>query len=282
MSAANADQIAYWNDTAGPKWVANQRRLDRLMAPLTRHLLEGAAVHRGEAVVDVGCGCGELSLRLADAVGVDGRVLAVDVSAPMLEHARTREHATEHAPTACPIVWQRADAAEHAFAPDHDLVASRFGVMFFADRLRAFANLRRALRPGGRFVVLAWRSRGEVEWMQAPTDWLAPLLPQPEPADGAVGPFALADPTATCATLAQAGFRDVACKPIDAPLLIGCDVDDAVAMLADTGPAAALMRDADEPHRRAARALLRAKLHERAGAGAVEMGGACWLYRAEA
>ena len=282
MNAANADQIAYWNDTAGPKWVANQQRLDRLMAPLSRALLDGAAPRRGEAVVDIGCGCGAVSLALADAIGAGGRVLAVDVSAPMLNRARTREREVEGGAAHAPITWQRADAAVHAFAPEHDLVASRFGVMFFADRPGAFANLRRALRPGGRFAFLAWRSRGDVEWMQTPTDWLAAVLPRPEPADGAIGPFALADPAATCALFTAAGFRDVTCARVDAPLTIGIDADDAFATLADTGPAAAMMRDADAAQRQAARDVLRARLRERAGDGPVEMGGACWLYRSQA
>ena len=67
----NADMIAYWNEVAGPKWVAGQARLDTLMAPLTLALLEKAAIAPGEAVLDVGCGCGELALHCAQAAGAD-------------------------------------------------------------------------------------------------------------------------------------------------------------------------------------------------------------------
>ncbi len=277
---ANADQIIYWNEVAGPKWVANQERLERLMMPLTAALLDGAAADRGEAVVDVGCGCGGLALRLAEQLGPGGRVQAVDISEPMLAHARERDSAA--GPGRAPIDWRRADAMTHAFEPGFDLIVSRFGVMFFEDRARAFANLRRALKPGGRLAILTWRSRAEVEWMQAPLDWIASVLPPPDDMDGAVGPFAMADEEVTCEMLAAAGFGEVVATRVDRPLTIGVGIDDAAAMLCDTGPAARLMRDAEPKLRREAEVVLREKLQHHLIEGRVEMGGACWLYRGKA
>ena len=87
---SNADQVAYWNEVAGPKWVTNQARLDRFMAPLTAFLVDAIATRPGESALDVGCGCGDLALTLAARVGAAGRVLGVDVSEPMLAQARAR------------------------------------------------------------------------------------------------------------------------------------------------------------------------------------------------
>ena len=180
---ANAGQIAYWNEVAGAKWVANQDRLDRLMAPLSDALLAVAAPRPGERVLDVGTGCGDLALCASERVGSRGHVLGVDISRPMLAHAEDRRRRLPPADRA-PIEWREADAMTHGFAPDVDLLVSRFGVMFFEDPPRAFANLRRAMRPGGRFAVLTWRRREEIEWMQAPLDWIATVVPTPEDVPG--------------------------------------------------------------------------------------------------
>ena len=279
---ANADQIAYWNEVAGPKWARNQSRLDRLMAPLSEALVEVAAARRGESALDVGCGCGDLALRLATAVGGDGRVTAIDVSRPMLAHAAARRDELAAGDRA-PIRWIEADASSHAFAAEFDLMASRFGIMFFDDPGRAFANLRRALKPGGRFAFVAWRGRAEVEWMQKPLEWLAPLLPVPELADGEPGPFGLADAARTRAMLEDAGFAVVAADRLDCAIVIGADLDDATAMLSETGPAAGAIREAAPAERDEARLLLRKHLAEHIGAdGAVRLGAACWIYRGRA
>ena len=276
----NADQITYWNDTAGAKWVAGQRRLDRLFTPLTQTLIRAAAPRPGERVLDVGCGCGETSLLVAAAIGPDGGVLAVDLSRPMLAHAATRVD-----PASAPISWLQGDAMVHAFAPEADLVISRFGVMFFADQLAAFSNLRRGLKRGGRFVFLCWRPRPDVVWMQWPLDQVASFLPIPEVKTGQPGPFGLADAEATCRMLRAAGFADVTVTAVDATLLIGegpDPVDDAMALLGDTGPVAALFREADPTDRARGEAALRAALAKQVVDGAIRLGAACWLYEGSA
>ena len=276
---ANAGQIAYWNEVAGPKWVAGQQRLDRLMAPLTRELLDAAAVRPGDAILDVGCGCGEVALRLAEAAGPDGRVLAVDISEPMLAHARSRAAALAGA---APIDWLGADAMVHPFAGDRDLAVSRFGVMFFDDRVRAFANLRGSLKAGGRAAFVTWRRRPEVEWMQAPIDWLAELVPPLPSLDGEPGPFALGDGEATCAMLEAAGFRAVARRPVDVAVTLGATLDEATSLLMEIGPAAGLVRDGPPELRDRAEAVLRDHLRSLEGGGGVTMGAACWIYTASA
>ena len=276
---ANADQIAYWNDVAGAKWVRNQARLDRLMAPLTEALLQAAAPRRGERALDVGCGCGDLSLRLATALGRHGHLAAIDVSRPMLAHAAARESAPSAGDRA-PIDWIEADASRHGFAPSADLVASRFGIMFFDDPSGAFANLRRALAPGGRCAFVAWRGRAEVEWMQRPLEWLAPVLQIPDFSDGEPGPFGLADAARTRLVLEGAGFTGVTADKLDSALVVGADLDDAVAMLSETGPAAGTSREAEPAVQAEARRLLRLHLADHVSAdGAVRLRAACWIYR---
>jgi ubiquinone/menaquinone biosynthesis C-methylase UbiE len=159
----NADQAAYWNGEAGARWVAGQDTLDTILAPTLKVLMDRAAVTGGERVVDIGCGCGISALELARRVGPGGRVLGVDVSAPML--ARARQRATADLPLELVV----GDATVHAFAPGWaDLMISRFGVMFFAEPAKAFANMRRALRAGGRLVFACWREPARNTWMSLP------------------------------------------------------------------------------------------------------------------
>ena len=133
----NAAQLEYWNGPAGERWAATWKVIDRAEAAITEELLALAAPRAGERVLDVGCGAGSPTLALRERVGPGGAVTGIDISAPLLAVARARAAGTG-------VTFLEADAAVHAFRPEHDLVFSRFGVMFFAEPEAAFANLRRA------------------------------------------------------------------------------------------------------------------------------------------
>jgi SAM-dependent methyltransferase len=190
--AANADQAEYWNSPSGQRWITYQEALDRRLAPVTELLLERADVRGGECVIDVGCGTGATTLRLAAAVGAHDSVLAVDISESLLAAARRRCLEGGHAN----VRLIRADAQTHRFERAcHDLVTSRFGVMFFDDPIGAFRNLARALRPGGRLAFAAWGPLEANPWFALPlqvgVERLGPPQPQPPRAPG---PLALSEP----------------------------------------------------------------------------------------
>ncbi len=292
MSAAasdNADQVEYWNGDVGRKWVRNQDRLDRAFRPLTAALVECAAPRRGERAIDVGCGCGELSLALADHLGAGGRVVAVDVSRPMLDHAELRGRA-QAAEGQAAIEWQEADAASWPFPEaGFDLLVSRFGVMFFGDPAAAFRNLRRALRPGGRLAMLCWRPLQDNPWVAIPRAAMLQVLPAPDPVPPhAPGPFAFADAARVGAILAQAGFAEIASVTADAPLEVAtlqgstddAALDAAVQFAVEVGPASALLRDIDEATRKRAMRAVREALRDRARQNRPLLDAACWLYTA--
>jgi SAM-dependent methyltransferase len=240
-AAANADQVDYWNASAGATWAALNDRLDRTIEPLGRAALEALAPAAGERVLDIGCGCGQTTLDLAARVGADGRVLGVDVSAPMLQIARHKAARTGLAQA----TFLQADAQTHAFeTAAFDAAFSRFGVMFFADPAAAFANIRAALAPGGRLAFLCWRAAAENPMMTVPFAAALPFLPHPpSPPDPlAPGPFAFADRDRVRGILAAAGFGDIDIAAHDQPIG-GGDFEEGVETALKVGPLGAILRD---------------------------------------
>ena len=184
---ANEDQIKFWNEK-GRDWTELQDRMDANLSGAHAAVMAYAAAQSGENVLDIGCGTGQTSLALADAVGPRGRVTGVDVSQPMLGLARRRAEGRTNAS------FTLADASVQPFKPEFDLLFSRFGVMFFDDPIAAFANLHSGLKPGGRLAFVCWRTAPENLWAAAPLMAARALLPeQPPPDPLAPGPFAFAN-----------------------------------------------------------------------------------------
>jgi SAM-dependent methyltransferase len=237
---SNDAQIDYWNTGAGETWVERQAQLDRQLAILGSEAQRVLAPAAGERVLDIGCGCGDTTLQLAERVGPSGAVVGVDISRPMLEVARRRPTPESAAtPTFRELDAQTADLGRGAF----DAAFSRFGVMFFADPPAAFANIRAALKRGGRLAFVCWRPFHENPWMREPMGAAAPLLPPMPPADPtAPGPFAFADDARVRAILADAGFADIVITPFDAAIG-GASVEDTVNLTLRVGPLGRVLRE---------------------------------------
>jgi SAM-dependent methyltransferase len=276
---ANAGQIEYWNGAPGEKWVKNQQVMDASLASATAGLLSLAAIQPGERVLDIGCGSGEISLMAADAVGAAGQVTGADISRPLLILARRRAEGRGN------VRLIEADAATHVFAPEHDLLISRFGVMFFDDPPGAFANLREAARPGGRLAFVCWRPVAENEYAAMPFEIAKTLMPPLPPADPhAPGPFALADVGRLRAILAGAGFSDIAITRHDGLMPMGTTPEQAGIQATSLGPTAralARLGDADLNARVLAAVTDAFRTYPRTD-GMINCRIACWLVGARA
>ncbi|MGU3665853.1 class I SAM-dependent methyltransferase [Methylobacterium sp. A49B] len=283
--AGGVTQAEYWNGEVGTRWARNQAVLDAVFAPLTEALFDRADVTPGHAVLDIGCGAGATTLDAAHRVGPGGAVTGADISAPLLAVARGRIAA--EAPGAAPIRFVEADV-EHADLGTFDAALSRFGVMFFSDTGRAFANLRRMLKPGGRLTFLCWRGLSENLWVSVPREAVLPLLPEapPPPPPDAPGPFRFADVDAMAALLRGNGFGTVTCDALDRDVVLGRGADDAGAAQAaahvalNLGPTSHLVREAEPDLRSRAEAAAVAALRRHATGGAVRLRAACWLVQA--
>ncbi len=278
--AGNAAQIAAWNDRAGDNWTALQERLDAMFAPLTAAALTAAAPKSGERVIDIGCGCGATMLELASRVGPQGRVLGVDVSEPMAGRARERIAAAGLSNAEVLV----SDAASHAFPQaGADLLFSRFGVMFFADPAAAFANLRRAMRPGGRLLFVAWRPLSDNAWFSVPLEAARSLLPpQPAPEPDAPGPFAFADEGRVRAILSQAGWRGIELRRRDVPMPIAGpgQIVEATELATRLGAVARMLAEADADLRALVRRAVAEALRAHDSPAGITLGGSVWLVSA--
>jgi len=271
-SGPNEAQIEYWNSWMGERWVQNQEDLDQLLAPLSEAAISAAGVRRNERALDVGCGCGATSLVMADRGAI---TTGIDVSRPMLEHARTRAEGRSNPE------FVLADAALHEFNGDFDLLFSRFGVMFFVEPVAAFANLRSALRSGGRVCFLCWQSADRNPWVSVPMAAVLPFLPPSEPVDPrAPGPFAFGDADYVSDILTQAGFDDVQAAPLERPLSLGQNATIAAEFVTRIGPVSRVLVDLDEARRNELVAEVRTTLSPYERAEGVALGAACWIVTA--
>ena len=274
MGAGNDAQIEFWNGSGGETWVRAQARLDAMLAPISDAVLDHAGALDGRRILDVGCGCGATSLE-AVARGAT-HVRGVDVSAPMLELARTRADGDAR------LEFSVADAATAEFAADRDLILSRFGVMFFADPVAAFANLRTALTDDGRLCFVCWQAPRANAWVSVVGAAVQPLLPTPDvpPDPKAPGPFAFADPAYVEGLLTEAGFSDVALTAFETPLRLAGDLDGAIEFQGQVGPVARVLAELEGEALAEAIAAARAALEPHLGADGLHLGAACWLVSA--
>lgn len=238
-TAPNADQITAWNDQVGRTWVKMNEGLDRQLESIGSAMLAAADLDAGQIVLDVGCGAGATSLQAARVVGESGRVLGVDISAPLLELAR------EHAAGLANLEFRKADAQVAAFEADgFDRVVSRFGVMFFDDPTAAFANIRSGCRPGALMSFACWREGKDNPWLTMPMQAAAHLVdPLPPPEPGAPGPTAFADPDRVRRILAGSGWREVSIEPLDIAVG-GGDLEATTALMTRVGPVGHAIRNA--------------------------------------
>ena len=206
------EQAALWNGVAGQAWVEAQELLDQMFKPFEDLLVESVIAESADRMLDVGCGTGSTTLAVARSLGANSRCTGIDISEPMIVAARARAERER-----TPATFIHDDAQLHAFEPaSFDVIISRFGVMFFDDCFRAFANLRYAARNGAPLRFIAWRGAAENPFMTTAERAAAPLLANiPARRPDAPGQFAFADQSRVYHILKESGWAEIDIKPID-------------------------------------------------------------------
>ncbi len=244
MIRSNDAQFEFWQDLA-PGWLASEGHTELVSASFGDAAMNRLALRPGDRVVDIGCGAGSTTLALAKAVGPTGQAVGIDIAPAMVkaaqEHARDED--IEHA------LFVTADAQVDDLGDGiYDAAYSRFGVMFFADPVSAFANIRRSLRPEGRLAFACWTNIFANEWMFVPGSAVVSVtgaLP-PMPGPGEPGPFSLEDPRHLEAVLRESGFTHIEITPQEESIVIPLEEIEALAALSSrVGPVREALRTAD-------------------------------------
>ena len=272
---ANRDQAAAWDGHEGDLWTEHAEHYEATGKRIRNAFWRRCPISEGERVLDIGCGTGR-STRDAARLARSGFVLGVDLSGRMLDYARQRARAEG----LTNVRFEQADAQVHPFPPRFDRAISSFGAMFFTDPVAAFANIGRALVPGGQLAMLAWRELARNQWLTLLRDALALGRQLPEPPPSAPGPFGLADPAHVRQVLAAAGFEGIGLEPIEEPVELGVDAADAFAYVRTLGMVEGLTQELDDDAKAVALAQLRRALAVHETPEGVLVGSSAWLITA--
>ncbi|RDD63904.1 class I SAM-dependent methyltransferase [Ferruginivarius sediminum] len=236
--------VQFWNEVLAPKFI---RFRHILVGGLTHHseaVFPQLPVYHGDRVLDVGCGFGDTAARFAEMVGPEGEVVGIDCCDAFLDIAQA-----EIAETGLKNVrFMRGDAEVALPEGEFDFVFARFGTMFFANPTAGLRNMRRALRPGGRMAHIVWRDPKDNPWLSMAKDIVLQFLPAPgeDARTCGPGPFSMADEPTVRKMMEIAGYEQIEFRRVDAPVLIGHDVQDAIEFQLALGPAGEVYREAGE------------------------------------
>ncbi len=251
VSEGNEGQAAFWSDLGGEAWVAYQDQMDRQLSIVGSAALEALDVKQGESVLDVGSGCGATTLELGTSVGSTGCVVGLDISVPMTQLASQRLHARGVHHASARIGDAQVVTVDEIGGPV-DAIFSRFGVMFFADPVAAFVNLRALTKPKGRLAFVCWQEARKNRLFSDLGRELALLFPSSTPPDPFTpGPMAFADPDRVQSILAGSGWSQIEIVGHVAPMQLFGTTDFEVALEGSLriGGAARLLQGADEEMR---------------------------------
>ena len=278
-ATTNQAQSAYWGGVGGGAWIDLQEQMDGQLQALGDAAIDVALVALGDRVLDVGCGCGATTLALAQLVGPSGSVVGCDISEPMLQRAAQRS--AEANMTQATFAATDVQTAE--LPGPFDVVFSRFGVMFFADPVAAFANMRAATRVGGHLSFVCWQSAALNDSFSVVSRAGIEVLGPPEPLDpDAPGPNAFADPARIRAVLSGSGWTGVEVVECRRQMQVfgTTDLEAGVEAAMRIGWLARRLADEPEDVAARARAAVRAAIEQRWTSQGWMCDGVCWLVTA--
>jgi SAM-dependent methyltransferase len=270
--------VKLWNSEAASTWATQPERYDAMLDALGRRVIAAAAPQPGERVLDVGCGAGQLTVQVAGEVGPTGHVTGLDVATDLLAVTSRRAAGVDN------VEVLQADAQVHVLEPSsYDLVISRFGVMFFAEPVAAFTNLRSATKPGGRLAFVCWQSGVVNEWVTVPLFAAGAILGFPEPpSPDAPGPFAFADADRLRGILADAGWAGVEIEDVRTTVRPAgaTTAEEATDFIVEDTFGKLLLDKAEPAQREAAIAAIRDAYAAHLTADGVELAAAVWVVTA--
>jgi ubiquinone/menaquinone biosynthesis C-methylase UbiE len=234
--------VKFWNSVLEPKFTKYRHILQGGLSRHSAAVLPRLPITKGMAVLDVGCGWGDMSLQVAERVGPTGRVVGIDCVEGFLKEARKDAAAKGLAN----VTFQRGDAEVALPQNEFDYVIARFGTMFFTNPVAALRRMRLALKPGGQMTHIVWRRREDnPAWQKAKDITLRHLPPPGEDADSCgPGPFSMGNQETTTLMMRSAGYEDITFARVDVKIMIGTTPEECIAFALAIGPAGEVFREA--------------------------------------
>jgi SAM-dependent methyltransferase len=237
----NVEATEAWNGPLFELWMEYRDVVTEGLRDHGERALAANPPHEGDRVLDIGCGLGDTTVRLAGLVGANGHAHGVDIAERMIEAAieGTAEAGVEN------VSFATCDVEVAEFDQRIDYAFSRMGTMFFANPVAALRNVREALAPGGLLNMVVWRRKPDNEFMHRAELVVAEYLEEPEEYDvppSGPGPFSMANADTVSDVLKNAGYEDIRLARQDLPYKIGNDLEHAVTFSMALGPAAAVLR----------------------------------------
>ena len=241
-AASSNEFVDFWNDILVPKFTKYRHILVGGLSHHSANIFPKLEVRPGDKVVDVGCGFGDTAIQLAECVGPEGSVLGIDCCDAFLEFGR----ADAKAQGVSNVRFVESDVQSYPFEPVHDFCFSRFGTQFFENPVAGLRSMRTSLKPGGIMTMIVWRTIDDNPWLGMPKQVILKHLPPPgdDARTCGPGPFSMASQEMVTKQLEIAGYDDIQFERIDAPLMVGNTLDDAVDFQLALGPAGEVYREA--------------------------------------
>ena len=274
VDPGNQEQLRAWDGAEGAYWAAHPDQFEQALDHYDDAFFAAAAIGPMDRVLDIGCGTGKTTRRAAVAAA-GGSVLGVDLSSAMIETAERRAVADGLRN----VRFEQVDAQIHAFTRSaFDIAIGRTSVTFFGDRVAGLSNVGRALRPGGRLVLLNWQPLPHQEWIREFSTALAAGRDLPAPPPNAPGPFTLAEPDIVNDVLIAAGYADITVDDHRESMRFGADTDDAYQLV--LGLMAWMLEGLDDDGRARAQDALRSTIAAHRTSDGVVYDSAAWIVRA--
>jgi SAM-dependent methyltransferase len=283
VAPTNEEAVEAWSGVLFDRWVAFRDVVAKEIAPFSETALRHYPPPGGR-VLDIGCGLGETTLRLAELVGPEGEAVGIDAGERFVETAR--EEAAEAG--AQNVSYMVGDVQAADLGSGYSYAFSRFGTMFFASPVAALRNVRTALVPGGRLCMIVWRRKLDNDWLHRGELVADRFLEEPDETDEPTcgpGPFSMANADTVTDILVHSGFKEVSLHRHDIDYRLGDDLDQAIALVMALGPAGELIRlagDEADKVRPQLEAALREAYADLEGPDGVRAKASAWIVAARA
>jgi ubiquinone/menaquinone biosynthesis C-methylase UbiE len=284
QETANAEATEAWDGPLYDRFVRFREIVTTGLGAHGEEALRRFPPRTGARVLDIGCGFGDTTQRLAGLVGDEGEVVGVDVAPRFIETAQEEAAAAG----ANNVSFAVADVETDDLGGPYELAFSRFGTMFFAGPVAALRNVRQALTPGGLLVMVVWRKREDNDWLYRAQTTVEGIVERPQEYDEPTcgpGPFSMANADTTSEILVHAGYEEISLQRCDLPIRIGKDVDEAIELVMALGPAGEILRLAGEraaDRHEEVRSALVTELSAFDGPDGLSAGASTWIVAARA